>query len=247
MIDLKEVEQYNRILAYSKNRYMPYDEKEKQAMRESAPLIKFTLGKSIRALEDKHISEILNYSKLLQATHVVVTCNHIQFFVDQSSVTQLNGWYSSRVQLDSVLMSGKSNHNYVSSDKNLKLLSIEVARWERFSAILPHDTKKDGLYSLDFNNTYKLVRNKKELARIYDQLGYVTKPGIPPIVVSPDEMSKAELSKVLDVINFCGTVGVRSKWSKALVKPLRQCITMYRSQEIMKHEKLIKQIINLSR
>lgn len=243
MINISKITEYNRIVAYTRGRYHPWDDKEKQAMIEAAPLLRFTLGKIIRAAEDEHINIILNYAAKTQASHVLITNKTIQLMIDQSSHNTLDMRYVDR---GTMMYNLGLNTQYfaadgMSIDSSLKIASLKLPRYEPYISILPNDTKKAGLYVLNGSNM--LIKGSKTLAVTYDQMGYVTQPGIPPTVVHPDEMSKQEMSRVLDVLNFCGSMGTTSVWAKALAKPLRKCITQYRSPETIKHAALIKTII----
>lgn len=246
MIHLEEIEHYNKVCSYAKGSYRSWNDAEQKALKEAAPLLKFTLGKAIRQTEDKHINEILAYADLMGATHTVITCNKIQFFIDYYSPDILDLKYASYAALKANLVETKKYYCNINTD-HLKFLSFATGNYERYSGVLPNDTQRDGLYIRQQDGTYTLVRNRKQLVYIYDELGYVSKPGIPPTIVSPEEVSKEDLTQVLQVMNFCNQVGIKSVWSKALSKPLRRSITNYRSVETIKHEQAIKKIIMASK
>lgn len=246
MINIQEVEHYNKVCSYAKGSYRSWNDAEQKALKEAAPLLKFTLGKSIRQTEDANIKEILAYADLAGASHTVITCNKIQFFLDYDSPLMLVRDYTNNYTIKTTLVEAPQFYSNIETDHS-KIVSITTGRYDRFSGILPHDTRRDGLYIRQQDGTHALVRNRKQLVCIYDELGYVSKPGIPPTVVLPSEVSKQDLTKVLEVLNFCSQMGTQSVWSKALAKPLRHSITNYRSVETMNHEQAIKKIIKSSR
>lgn len=249
MIDLKEIEAYNKILRYAAGKYRSWDPVEDKALKESAPLVKFTLGKTIRQTEDRHINEILNYATLAKASHVVITCNIIQFMVCYDAYPTLDTSYANSNYIHSKLVETGSRNYYSTydSDCTYKLTSIAVAKYDRFAGVLPFDTKRDGLYIRREDGSFTLERNRKKLVKIYDDLGYVSRPGTPPTVVSPDEVSKGEMLRILDVLAFCNQMGNTSVWTKALTGPLRKSITNYRSMATMPHEHVIKKIITAAK
>jgi len=240
MIDLKEIETYNKILKFTRGSYKPWDEKEAQHMREAAPLLKFTMAKTIRQTERNHVMFLLERAHTMNADHVIITCNKIQYFVPYES----NHIIVFNPAIVKELFGEQKNRWIVArADSKYKLCSIDVNTYERFSSVLPHDTKLDGLYIKQPDKTFKLVRERKALTTYYDDCGYVSCPGTPPSLVSPDEVTKADMLKVLEAVNFCHHMGIKSIWSRALVKPLRHSITKYRTAETQKSANLIKQII----
>lgn len=248
MIDIKEVEYYNKISAFAKGKYRSWNASEDKAMKEAAPLLKFTLGKTIRETEDRHINEILNYGTLAGATHVVVTCGVIQFLVSYDSYQTLRTQYVTGNSIKTHLINySASYYSTCATDNTWKMTSIEVARYERYAGVLPFDTKRDGMYIRRADGAFTLERNRKKLISLYDQLGYVSRPGTPPTAVSPDEVSKGEMTRVLDVLAFCNQMGSNSVWSRALAGPLKKSIINYRSLDTMQHEHAIKKIINAAK
>lgn len=245
MLNIREVEEYNKVLKYSKGKYKTWDVAEDNALKEAAPLIKFTLGKTIRATEDDNINQILQYSALIRATHTIITCDVVQFLVCYDSYTELNNVYTSKLMVDEMLLDfNKLLYTKINTDLACKLTSIEISKWDRFVSVLPHDTKKDGMYIREHNGSYRLTRDRKTLIKLYDQLGYVSRPGTPPTVVSPDEMTKQDLRQTIDVMDFCRRMGTRSVWSRAMIAPLRKSITNYRSLDIETHKQEIKKFIS---
>jgi hypothetical protein len=248
MINIKEIEYYNKVLAYARGKYRTWDSSEDKALREAAPLVKFTLSKTMRQTEDRHINEVLNYASLCRATHVVITCERIQFFVNYDSMNMLDASYTrSDMIRDKLIEMSKKFFGHIETDARQKLTTIEPARYQRFVSVLPHDTKRDGLYIKTSSGAYTLQRNRKTLIQIYDQQGYVSRPGTPPTVVSPHEMSKNDMSQVLDVLNFCTHMGHDSVWSKALARPLNKCVTNYRSLQTQAVEQQIRRVIAATR
>lgn len=249
MIDLKEIEAYNKVLRYAAGKYRSWNPVEDKALKESAPLVKFTLSKTIRQTEDRHINEILNYATLAKATHVVITCNIIQMLVCYDAHPTLDTSHTQSISIHSnlVQLGGRDYYSTHSIDNTHKLSTIMVAKHERFAGVLPFDTKRDGLYIRRGDGSFTLERNRKKLVKMYDDLGYVSRPGTPPTVVSPDEVSKGEMLKILDVLAFCNQMGNTSVWTEALARPLRKSITNYRSMATMPHEHVIKKIIAATR
>lgn len=248
MIDIKEIESYNKILKYAKGQYRSWDPAEDKSLKEAAPLLKFTLGKTIRQTEDRHINEILNYSTAAGASHVVITCNMVQFLVCYDSYKTLSPNYISPNAIHTNLVERVARYyNSFDYDKAWKIASIKVATYDRFAGVLPFDTKRDGLYILQNDGSFTLERNRKRLVEIYDQLGYVSRPGTPPTAVSPDEVTKQDMLNVLEVMSFCDKMGHHSIWTDALTRPLQKSIRNYRSLATSQHEKRISNIIRTAK
>lgn len=206
MIDTISIGHYNKTRAFARKRYRPYDEKELKAMQEAAPLLKFTLEKQTRSLEEQNIKHALQVASDFNIDSVIITPSYMQFFNHANSHTVLDG--------SKLLSALKIATTYTSrvEHKGASFVQINAGYGYGFETILMEGSRNNGAYVRDGDQYKHIDKSKDVMQHIWGQ-GYVAQGTRTPTAVSASEFSFTDVDEMLTIMNMFDANQLKGKWS----------------------------------
>lgn len=219
MINTDSIYYYNKVVAFSRKQYCPWDPKERKEMESAAPLLKFTIEKRAQAAEDKNVGEILNAATRINSTHVIIGPSFVQFIcLEEFKLTEMH----IRQILCSYFISPNDISVY-STDPKL----VDVYAYSNIPRILMIKSKANGIYSKNSNGVFELQRTSKKIIEKIDQLGFVSIRGRTPRACSTKNFSLKDINESEQIIDFCYNNNFSGNYASKFAKIMRSHTARY--------------------
>lgn len=218
MINLSLIYHYNRLLAYTRNRYHPWNETERKELKESAPLLKFAMHKNALDVENENILHIKALAKYIKSNRMIISSSIIQLHIDQQQPVNL-------ANIKSFFETPKSM--FSSMDVFNREGMVEIYIYGRFGCLLTDGSKQNGLYELVGSDWVHTRTSTKIIKRLYE-LGFVSVRARTPLACPVDRFSKADIEQSTDLVEFCASKNYKSASIESFIKILTRNIKKYR-------------------
>lgn len=237
MIDTISIGHYNKTLAYTKKRYRPYDDREIKAMQEAAPLLKFTLEKQTRSLEEQNIKHALQVAASYGVYNVIIAADRMQFF-NASTTNRV-------VDRDDLLSALKIACSYSvrCERKDSFFVQVQAGFGYGYEGILMEGSRNGGAYVRDGEGYRHIAKSKDIMQHIWDQ-GYIAQGTRTPQVVSKHEFSFDDVEEVKHIMNVFESNQLTGKWSAKFMRILSARASKIRFPGYAETLKRMRTIIN---
>ena len=223
MIQLAPIETYNKTLAFVRKNYYSYDNKEMQQLKESAPLLKFTMQPQTLKIEADNIKQLLQIGDQVQAHAVVISRTLVQYIMHINSPAAL------RQMSGSDIMNRFQTPHNVTAWTNDRLMELKMCpRWDRYRGVLTEGSDASGIYIAQSSGQHTHFKTANAIIKKLSEYGYIAKKGRVPLAVEASVFGVHDIQELTRMLDFCEREGMRGVWMQQLAKQFDRTIRDYR-------------------
>lgn len=241
MINTAAIEEYNKVRAYARKKYRPWDDKERKAMEEAAPLLKFALHKQTQTIEQENIQAVIDLARKYDIPNVNICNNVVQFFVHADVPINTHAHLYSN--LTNLVSTGSTTRVSPLQHDRLLTLTFGIFYSSRFSSFLMDGSSKSGLYVVG-DHDVKFLSTSKEIHQHMWDHGFVAQGTRQPQAVQPSVFSMRDVEEARTLVAFLKEQKFRGAWAARF---MNMFYTKNRHMRFEGYAELMKQAREMSK